>query len=432
MRKVNQLILFFAAAAIFMFSSGCSNASNSSDSSGKSKRIYYITISQSEHGSVTPNRTIDIAAGERIVLTVMPDSGYALNTLFVKSGEMIIPVFDNAFIMPAGNVTVSATFEAISSSGETSTTNQSEDLINYLPAGTSGSAGSSRQYVTFGEWPQTVKAANVDINLNESKNAGIFTYYKGSDGAWYVQSAENCDTATQSVHTYSDGTNAAYASANSTKWFKVEPIKWLILSTNYDHDGNPSTSGKKILLAENILIGSVFYDYLSIDRTINGATVHPNSFEHSRVRAILNGLSYEKKSSNSEEQTTDSSFLNKGFLQIAFTNAERGLIATTTAANSDIQINGKIFILSREELLSEELGFNNSTKLNIRNRSVSDYALAAGVHEFNLTHKGFWWARNNFGNYNSNVYLADGEGMINTGYDVNKTNVGVAPVLCLE
>ena len=44
---------------------------------------------------------------------------------------------------------------------------------------------------------------------SETKTAGAFTYYKGSDGQWYYK--------------YGDS------------WYKVEPIKWRALATNVDN-----------------------------------------------------------------------------------------------------------------------------------------------------------------------------------------------------
>ena len=44
----------------------------------------------------------------------------------------------------------------------------------------------------------------------------------------------------------------------------VEPIKWRILTNNYDHDSNSETDGKKLLLADNILTGCIYYDSVDL------------------------------------------------------------------------------------------------------------------------------------------------------------------------
>ena len=51
------------------------------------------------------------AAGELVTLTVTPTAGYVLGTLTVTQGETEVTVENNQFTMPAGDVTVSATFK---------------------------------------------------------------------------------------------------------------------------------------------------------------------------------------------------------------------------------------------------------------------------------------------------------------------------------
>ena len=73
---------------------------------------YTITISGTTNGTVTADKE-KANIGEEVALTVTPNAGYELADLTVKSGETTITVTDNAFTMPAGNVTVTATFQAI-------------------------------------------------------------------------------------------------------------------------------------------------------------------------------------------------------------------------------------------------------------------------------------------------------------------------------
>ena len=55
----------------------------------------------------------------------------------------------------------------------------------------------------------------------------------------------------ESDYVYSDGTTVGKG-GTSEKYFKVEPVKWRVLTDNY--------SGKKLLLAEDILIAKRFDD----------------------------------------------------------------------------------------------------------------------------------------------------------------------------
>lgn len=76
--------------------------------------LYSITI-ESANGTVTASPTCKIAAGEKITLTVEPAKGYELDTLSVNNGAIKLEGTGDTrtFTMPAGNVTVNATFKLI-------------------------------------------------------------------------------------------------------------------------------------------------------------------------------------------------------------------------------------------------------------------------------------------------------------------------------
>ena len=73
---------------------------------------YNITLNTSENGSVSADMQT-ATEGTTVTLTVIPDEGYELDTLTVMNGETEVTVTDNTFVMPAGEVTVSATFKKI-------------------------------------------------------------------------------------------------------------------------------------------------------------------------------------------------------------------------------------------------------------------------------------------------------------------------------
>lgn len=173
--------------------------------------------------------------------------------------------------------------------------------------GTSATASST--YVYFGVFPKTVlPKANESIITTETVAMGANTYYKGTDGNYYAKVLENaCGSGTE--YKYTDGTQASVRSANSYRYFKVEPIKWKVLTTDYN------STGKALLLADDILTTVPYYVSTS-SRTINSATVYANNYKYSTIRAYLNG-SYE--SGDSQTKTYE----NKGFLQTAFTRQHK-------------------------------------------------------------------------------------------------------------
>lgn len=73
--------------------------------------VYSVAVSAGSGGTVTADKTT-AAEEEKVTLTITPAEGYALDTLSVTDASgAAVTVTDNAFTMPAGDVTVSATFK---------------------------------------------------------------------------------------------------------------------------------------------------------------------------------------------------------------------------------------------------------------------------------------------------------------------------------
>ncbi len=69
-----------------------------------------VTVNSSENGTVTADKT-QPKAGETVTLTVTPDAGYKLDSLTIMQGDIPVEVSDTfTFIMPAGDVTVTAVY----------------------------------------------------------------------------------------------------------------------------------------------------------------------------------------------------------------------------------------------------------------------------------------------------------------------------------
>ena len=283
-------------------------------------------------------------------------------------------------------------------------------------------------YVAFGEWPQTIKASDVTVNENDSKEVGMFTYYRGSDGNYYVK--------------------------HKSEYYKVEPIVWRVLDKDY------ATTGKALLLAENILTGGIpYYPVYNVNRTIGEAEISPNNYEHSQIRAFLNGLSYEYKESDTTVQKTVDLYKGKGFLQTAFTeNAQKEIIVETEVDNSVTSTlpdtltdekkskdwnNGenknacgntkdKIFLLSEQEATMLDYGFDvYNASDNTRIRVTTDYAKATGAAQ-SSTAGGGWWLRSP--SYHSALYAREiyYDGLAYSRKDVFLSGVGVVPALCIK
>ncbi|MEE3435146.1 MAG: DUF6273 domain-containing protein [Treponema sp.] len=389
---------------------------------------YKITITDGiENGNVVAN-SMTAAKGETITLTATPSYGYVLSTLVVydeKGCQISLIGTSNirTFKMPAQKVTVNATFVVL------------PNQCSPLPAGTGGSAGTAWTYVTFGTWPQTVKLNSVIVDESETNTAGSFIYYKGNDGNWYAKIQEK---AYENNYTYSEGSHVEQSSANSYKYFKVEPIKWRVLTADYN--------GKKLLLADKILVSSQFYDVKS-ERYINGKTVYANNYKESKIRAYLNGINYKKN--GLQNNCTD--FEDKGFFYTAFNLNEQNAIAETLIDNSarstnltgnpkafNLGINNytcedtvdKIFLLS----VSEVCDYWNSDEHDlVRVLATTDFAKANGVVQGTAKDclGGLWWLRSPDWKNGSNGHCIEEWGSIDY-YPFVNLNYGVAPALCLK
>ncbi len=192
--------------------------------------------------------------------------------------------------------------------------------------------GVSYDIVTFGVWPQTAKTKDIVINKSEFITMGANTYYKGSDGEYYFE--EQWDGKTYLVdYTYNEYGERVYERRffstgepieDENCWFKVEPIKWRVLTKDYNG------SGKALLFAENVITrGIPFYESENDHRNGNSAF----SYEDSQIRAFLNGISY--CSENIEDENL---YLNRGLLQTAFTSNAQSKIENYQIADNDLII----------------------------------------------------------------------------------------------
>ncbi|MCR4713496.1 MAG: formylglycine-generating enzyme family protein [Treponemataceae bacterium] len=288
-----------------------------------------------------------------------------------------------------------------------------------LSSGTDGTAGTTATYMYFGEFPQTIIASGVTVDESVSKVIGAFTYYYGSDGAWYVKQKEYAHAAD---YTYSDGTTVAQG-GTSYKYFKVEPVKWRVLTTNYNG------TGKKLLLAENILYNIYFYNSGQDHGSSVNITVHANNYEHSRIRAYLNGIKY-------DINVECKDFVGKGFVQTAFTSSVQDQIVNTTVmVGSDAIANNKVFLLSTEEASSSDYGFNVAGS---GIRHTTDFARATGDNLKGISGSwqtadniGAWWLRSP-GSANGQARYVNENGGAGQQQNVHNTGIGVVPAICID
>lgn len=255
------------------------------------------------------------------------------------------------------------------------------DAETYKPA------TSLSKYVYFGVFPRTIKESSVTIDESSYKQMGANIYYKGNDEEYYAKIIAKPES---SRPVYSDG-RYIY---ETLEYFKVEPIKWKILTNDYNEKKN------SLLLAEEMLTGNIpYFNYTSLKgyRIVDDdKIVDHNNYEYSQIRAYLNGLDYYYDTIDNETKK-NSEYKEIGFLQTAFTQAAQDLIVKTIVDNGEYSTTDteenitkssyyacydtldKIFLLSVKEVTAEKFGFgayNCSDVESGRIREITDYAKA--------------------------------------------------------
>lgn len=358
--------------------------------------VYSVKTPMVAGGTVTANPASG-AAGTEVTLTATPKTNcYALDSFtVVDSNSNPVTVDANGkFTLPEGGVTVTATFNAVHLSSP------------YTVITTQQIGSSVYNIVTFGSWPQTLKTDGVSIDQNESLAVGELTYYAGSDGYWYAKLSD--------------------------KYYKVEPIKWRVLTTDYNG------TGKKLLLAESVLTRKPHNN---------------NNYKNSEIRKWLN--------SNANAEAASDHGGTGGFLKTAFTAAEQSAIAAASVDNSARSTNpdanatafnnganpnasgtpttDKVFLLSEQEVTTSAYGFdaynaykgdgmhNESTRI----RFPTDYAKASGANQSSTAGMGsWWWLRSPSFRDNSSMFVSDDGRATNCGLVTFYTG-GVVPALCV-
>lgn len=425
---------------------------------------WYDGDSQVQVGKYNVNKDVTLTAKwyKKCLITYVSEYGKVPDAIVFGSGNQLtekeLPkLSENNCVFLGWYTEPNYVNDTKMSLGQTLTNNQvlyakwykMSDLTNeviILPPGTNGSAGTDATYVLFGNWPQTVKDSHITLDATQSEKHGMFTYCLGSDGYWYINSLENANSDSLEC-TYSNGTKVSKKNTGSYKYFKVEPIKWRVLTYNYND------TGKALLLAESILMGNIPFSMITNNRLINSSSVYPNNYMYSTIRAYLNG-SYE----NDDTQTI--SYANNGFLQSAFTDNAQSLISITTVDNTESSTidsennltpakdyvcqntKDSIFLLSEKEVTTATYGFSSSNSSGIDNtriRCPTDYALAHNICNAKNNFGRSWWLRSPFDKIkyvNNSMILSSRvinfDGSANALADVSYLDLGIVPALTIS
>ena len=244
-------------------------------------------------------------------------------------------------------------------------------------------------FLYFGEYPQTIKDTSVTITETVNEKG----YYLGSDNEWYAKViATPCNTK----YTF---TNNETIISGSVYYFKVEPIKWQILS----QDENTIS-----VVCASIIANRCF------DKQ---TTVYANS----AIRA----------------------WLNNEFYNTAFSELQQQLILTTEVDNSTESTGlgknefacentyDKVYLLS----YAEAFAMDNTTQYDsaIRARMSTDYTRAMGGFHYSSTiYYYYGWLLRSPAGDGSCIKQVTFVGGMNFVMDARGDSAGVVPALQIK
>lgn len=245
-------------------------------------------------------------------------------------------------------------------------------------------------YIYFGEYPQTIKADDVTITSTIDERG----YYLGSDGHYYAKV-----TATPypygDYYTFSTG---ASVTSGIVYYFKVEPIRWRILSEE---------NGEVFLLCDSV-IAAHQYD------------AQNNKYAMSDIRLWLNSTFYETAFDDFQK------------LIILITEVDNSMASAGSTSNSSVNENthDRIFLLSYAEATNSEYGF---TENKTRRMLTSDYSRATGAgmntSSYSYYGNGEWWLRSPITPGTGFARVVGHSGESSGGININATSLGVVPAL---
>ena len=252
-----------------------------------------------------------------------------------------------------------------------------------------GNVGSMKQ----GDWMRYV-----DIELDGEKYRGVkFTQCRPIASYFASSTAYQNDNGYITKNVY---------------WFKFEPIDWRVL--------DPATG---LVMCETI-----------IDSQPYSNTIYYNSSMSDLIYAYFNDSSY-KNYANDYETSSIRQWLNNDFYNTAFTKSEKKEINTTTLNNDGYytssgytgyekldsnSTNDKIFLLSSNEVINSNFGFNSDASAydEARFAQDSDYARSQGLYVSAYDNNSYWLLR-------SPCYTSDGCCLVN-----NRGNSDVHSIVC--
>ncbi|MDD2259221.1 MAG: DUF6273 domain-containing protein [Bacilli bacterium] len=351
--------------------------------------IFIVSISiLSGWGLFEPQATITSIEVDAATLA----ESYDIDTFELSSINIKVTYSDGKFrLIPITEAMLSSEDQALLSTvGEHIITINYEGFTKIITLNLSTKL-TSKKYVYFGSFPQTVVA---DSNLISSLNSLTSTNTKGYyeyEGCEYMKAKA---TPYSNIYQFMNGETIKYG---TTYYFKVEPIKWRVLEEVDD---------TYTLLSEYIIDKQIFDN-------------SSNNYENSIMREWLNNVFYNLSFSTLEKTS------------ILTTVVDNSASTTISSSNPNAcnNTNDKVYLLSYQEAISSTYGF---TLNSARTSFTTDLVRAIGVYmaiDSKYYANGNWWLRSPYLFYEFQSMNIDDYGSIQPFNPVYTAAIGARPAI---
>ena len=287
-------------------------------------------------------------------------------------------------------------------------------------------------YIEFGSYPQTYVGDNMNstleswyesnspINLKTyttgvSGNYGSYTSHIYTDGEIYARGYSYIYDRYEQGYTYQNGDSVP--EDGSVVWFKVEPIRWLIL--NYD-EYIEGTDTELELMSELVLTGYIYF---------NPSEDDGNSWSDSYIREWANGTFYNSAFAADEQEIIATSTV---------LNNKTGDYASSNPDGTGTTTYDKIYLRSYYEMNSGIFSTGTTNQDCARRQcSPTDFALSNYAYMSTLyttsyrTGTNAYWTRSAAPRFDFYAFIVYDVGSTSYTTSVDVTCYGVRPALHL-
>ncbi len=226
--------------------------------------------------------------------------------------------------------------------------------------------------IKYGLYPQK----NVS---NESIVAALNALVEPESNGWYLYKGTYYAKTTADPYgttaEFEDGTEIV---RDAVYWFECEPIVWNVLK---------SDEGKYLVVSSVLLDVREYYESREMRTLPDGTKIFPNDYEHSDLRAWLNGDFYNTAFA-----------LGNDYVQT--TTLENSKTGEYYGWNDTID---QVFILSKEDYQNVDYGFEDTTSASESRYCIAtDWARANGAfnNKESFGNRSSYWTRTPYGNSN--------------------------------